>query len=104
MKIVLAAFFPLVLAGCGLPPAITIISYALDGISLFSTGKTVGDHALSVAMKQDCMVWRVVEEKSVCHDLLLDKKYPLIAAAAKWEASQEIVGDPDSGNRSRHPH
>lgn len=91
-KQALAVLFPLVLTGCGLPPAITMISYALDGMSLFSTGKTVSDHALSVAMKQDCKVWRVVNEQSVCRDLLPGEKNSLIVKAEAWRDSQEIVG------------
>ena len=91
-KKALAVLFPLVLTGCGLPPAITIVSYALDGMSLFSTGKTVSDHALSVAMKQDCKVWRVVNEQSVCRDLLPGEKNSLIAQVEAWRDSQEIVG------------
>jgi len=99
MRIVLAALFPLVLAGCGLPPAITFISYALDGVSLFSTGKTVGDHALSMAMQQDCKVWRVVNDQSVCRDLLPGESNKLIAQAEQWQDGQEVVGQPDYANQ-----
>lgn len=99
MRIVLAALFPLVLAGCGLPPAITLISYALDGVSLFSTGKTVGDHALSMAMHQDCKVWRVVNDQSVCRDLLPGETNKLIAQAVEWQDGQEVVGQPKFANQ-----
>lgn len=92
MRTVLAVLFPLVLTGCGLPPAITALSYALDGMSLFSTGKTVSDHALSMAMKQDCKVWRVVEDAAVCRDLLPGEQNKLIAQAREWQNGQEIVG------------
>lgn len=99
MRIALAVLFPLVLAGCGLPPAITVISYLLDGVSLFSTGKTVSDHALSIAMEQDCKVWRVVQDQSVCRDLLPGEKNTLIAEAEKWQAGGEIVGQQEPGDQ-----
>jgi hypothetical protein len=92
MNKLLAILFPLVLTGCGLPPAITIISYAFDGMSLISTGKTVSDHALSIAMEQDCRVWRVVNEQSVCRDFLPGEKNTLIAQAEEWRDGGKIVG------------
>jgi len=82
MRTVLAVIVPLVLTGCGTPPAITAISYVLDGMSLISTGKTVSDHALSMAMEQDCKVWRVVEDKPVCRDLLPGESNALFPAKA----------------------
>lgn len=103
MRKVLAVMIPLVLTGCGLPPAITLISYALDGVSLFSTGKTVGDHALSVAMNQDCKVWRVVNDQSVCRDLLPGESNALIAQAEEWQAGQEVVGQQDPLTPSQGP-
>jgi hypothetical protein len=101
MRTVLAVLFPLILTGCGLPPAITAISYALDGMSLFSTGKAVSDHALSMAMEQDCKVWRVVEDKSVCRDLLPGESNALIAQAKEWQNGQEIVGQQEPRIRPR---
>ncbi len=92
MKRVIAACLPLALAGCGLPPAITVISYAIDGFSLFSTGKTVGDHALSVAAKRDCAIWRVVKDGEVCRDFKQGDKSTLVAAAEEWERGPEIIG------------
>ena len=45
---------PLVLTGCGLPPAITFTSYAIDGLSFLTTGKTASDHAISEVAQRDC--------------------------------------------------
>ena len=58
----------LLLSGCGLPPAIMVASYAIEGFSLIATGKTITDHALSNAMQQDCALFRVVKGRQVCHE------------------------------------
>lgn len=62
----LAVFIPL--AGCALPPAIVIASYAADGVLLAASGKTSTDHLLSMAEKRDCAVWRVAKNEPVCQE------------------------------------
>ncbi len=57
------------LGGCGaIPPAIGLASYALDGVSLLASGRTVSDHALSYAARQDCKVFRAAQNLEVCTD------------------------------------
>lgn len=56
------------LAGCVLPPAVTVASYAADGILAASTGKTVTDHFVSMAEKRDCTLFRMVRGERVCKD------------------------------------
>ncbi len=59
------------LAGCATPPLVRIASFALDGISYVATGKSVSDHALSIAMQQDCVMWRLVQDgdpRAVCRE------------------------------------
>ena len=59
------------LAGCGGPPALNVASLVLDGVSFLATGKSVGDHALSIVTQQDCAMWRILKErdlKAVCRD------------------------------------
>ena len=65
------------LAGCILPPALTIASYAADGISLVVTGKTVTDHVLSAAADEDCRMWRLLQGDRVC------QTKPSVLVAAK---------------------
>ncbi len=57
---------PIPLASCVLPPAVTVASFAADGISLVATGKTVSDHALSTAANEDCRMWRLLTGGPVC--------------------------------------
>lgn len=85
MRRAIFVIFPLILAGCGLPPAVTIASYALDGISFLSTGKSVGDHALSAVAQRDCALWRVVKDELVCREYRNGERSILVAFAEAWE-------------------
>jgi len=49
------------LAGCTLPPALVIASYALDVGSYIATGKTTTDHGISLIAQRDCAVMRIFE-------------------------------------------
>ncbi|MGE0154107.1 MAG: SPOR domain-containing protein [Reyranellaceae bacterium] len=64
--LLLAVFGPL--AGCALPPALVVASYAADGMLLVTSGKTSTDHMLSMVEKRDCAVWRVVKNGEICQD------------------------------------
>ena len=49
------------LSGCGLPPVVNIASFALDFASYGSTGKTVTDHGISMVLREDCALLRVLD-------------------------------------------
>ncbi len=57
------------LGGCALPVPLQIASWALDGISVLTTQKSVTDHGISMIAQQDCAVWRGVTEGEMCRDL-----------------------------------
>jgi hypothetical protein len=59
---------PLVTAGCGVPLAVSAVSYGADGASLMKTGKTGTDHLISMTSKQDCAMWRMVKGQPICKD------------------------------------
>ena len=59
---------PLFVAGCGLPPAVTIASLAIDALSLAVSEKTVADHALSQIAQKDCAMWRGFTGDELCID------------------------------------
>ena len=63
---VLPLMAPLMLGGCGLPPAISVVAYLIDGATFIGTGKTMSDHALSAVAQEDCVLWRVVKGELVC--------------------------------------
>lgn len=54
--------------GCivALPPAVQLASFALDGISFATTGKTMSDHALSAMAEQDCAMSRALNGQAIC--------------------------------------
>ncbi|MBF0094574.1 MAG: SPOR domain-containing protein [Alphaproteobacteria bacterium] len=58
----------LLASGCALPPAVVVASYAAEGVSYVSTGKSVTDHGVSVVMNGDCSLWRGLVEGRVCED------------------------------------
>lgn len=68
LRIVVVSISALWLSGCGLPPAIAIMSSAANGISFIAAGKSFSDVALSAVTDQDCAVYRIVTEKEICRD------------------------------------
>lgn len=54
------------LGGCGIPAALQIASFAADGFSLATTGKTTTDHAISSVYDKDCVLLRSLEGDEVC--------------------------------------
>lgn len=85
----LTVLAPLLLGGCALPVPIQIASWALDGASLFATGKSVTDHGLSAVAQEDCAMWRVATTGEVC----IDGEGGGIAVADLDDASP-VPGDP----------
>jgi hypothetical protein len=59
---------PMLTGACGAPVAVAAASYGADGASLAESGKTVTDHATSMVTKQDCALWRVFRNRSICQD------------------------------------
>ncbi len=58
----------LLLGGCALPVPLQIASWALDGISVLVSQKSVTDHGLSLVTDKDCAIWRGVVEGELCRD------------------------------------
>jgi cell division septation protein DedD len=58
----------LFLGGCALPVPLQIASWALDGISVIMTEKSVTDHGISIIAQKDCAVWRGVVDGELCRD------------------------------------
>ena len=86
---------PLIISGCGIPPVVTIATYALDGAVLVGSGKTMRDHALSAAVGQDCSMFRVVSGTPICRDY-----QPSDTAAAALDAmpaSEEMLAATSDG-------
>jgi hypothetical protein len=66
MRYILTLSAAFLLAGCAVPPALTIASLAVDGISYATTGKSTTDHALSAVASEDCALMRALQEKAIC--------------------------------------
>lgn len=66
MKKIAVLLFCLLLPACVAPPAITMASLALSGVSFMQTGKTLPDHALSSVAQQDCIMFRATRGEQIC--------------------------------------
>ena len=88
------------LGGCGLPAVVTVGSYMADGVSALASGKTITDHAISVAVQEDCSLWRLVAGDRPCRPFPPGGKPVLVAAAAEWAAGGEMPGLADDPARS----
>ncbi len=59
---------PVLLAGCGLPSALTVVTTFADGVSNVVSGRGMADHALSAFTASDCAIIRVLDERDICTD------------------------------------
>lgn len=91
----------LFLGGCALPPAFTIVSLMIDGVSYANTGKSVSDHAISQVASADCAIWYGFVEGQFCHDdMTADPAFePIVTAAATVDSSPvHALHDGAAGN------
>lgn len=100
-KALLAAMTVLLLTGCaGIPPAVTIATTAIDGVSWLASGKTMTDHAISEVAGQDCRLIGIVEEGEVCKDrpdyepAVVATLKPLPETGTRVAAHSSASGDP----------
>jgi len=68
MKFVVLTTTALLLGGCALPVPLQIASWALDGISVLTTKKSITDHGISLVAEKDCAIWRGIVEGELCRD------------------------------------
>ncbi len=95
-----AAAFAFILSGCTITPAVDIVSWTVDGVSYFLTGKGVVDHTMSAASGKDCAWARVIKGKKVCvpnDDDVVGDRMVFALNASPWTGnSSEFIesGDP----------
>ncbi len=89
-----ALLLPLFLAGCALPPAVTVASLVVEGMSYVTTGKSPADHAISAFAQEDCALHRVVDGKAICDP----NGEALIALAIGDPADENWYLDPETGS------
>jgi cell division septation protein DedD len=77
---------PVALSGCAIPPAITIASYVLDGVSYAATGKSVSDHGISAVTGRDCATFRLLKGQNPCRSEPTELRDP-----APVEAGQQAT-------------
>jgi hypothetical protein len=60
----------LFLSGCAIPFPFQIASWALDGLSIVATKKSISDHGISILAQKDCAVWRGITEGELCRSAI----------------------------------
>jgi hypothetical protein len=68
LRIVPVLLGSLLLSGCFLPTHFSVASWAIDGISVIFTKKSVTDHGISAIAQKDCALWRGITEGAVCRE------------------------------------
>ncbi len=66
LRIIPVVLSSVLLSGCFLPPQLTLASWALDGLSVMFTKKSITDHGISAVAQKDCALWRGFTEGAVC--------------------------------------
>ena len=96
VRIIAVSVLAFALGGCLLPPAVSIASFAADGVSFVTTGKSVNDHVLSEVLDQDCALWRIVKSEEICVDYVLEEGDTVMVAEgeAQAEAGAEVAAVP----------
>ncbi len=87
LRIVAALLLAGMVSGCALPPAISIATNIGNGVLLLATGKSSSDHTLSAVTGKDCATWRVMQDRDICHDLVVAVAEPVPASVTADEAT-----------------
>ena len=90
MRVIWVWALPLLLVGCGLPPALQIASLLIDGASYVATGKSPSDHAISAVAEKDCALWRAVKRADICRDYPAEEPGTMVA--------ENAAGDSETGS------
>ena len=63
----------LILSGCAvIPPAVSISTFAIDGISYLASGKSTTDHLISGIAEKDCALHRSLTKGKICQPAAAD--------------------------------
>ena len=91
-KLVLTILVGTTLSGCAaLPVPVQIASWALDGLSVITTQKSLTDHGLSMVSNQDCAIWRSFTEGEICRDNSIEVEVLTAAVAAPDSQAQPVL-------------
>lgn len=96
-NVTLALISSVFLAGCALPPAVTVASLVADGVSYVATGKSTTDHAVSAVVREDCALLRAVQDKEIC-----DPEGEVLVELVGAERSQDDWADPGDFHLQDH--
>ncbi len=99
IRISVALILMCLLGGCSVSPAVDAVSWTVDGVSYFLTGKSMADHAMSAAAGKDCAMTRMVKGENAClpndEDVAGDR---LVFAFSDREWGESVTGEAGAGD------
>ncbi len=92
------------LSGCGIPPIVSVASLALDFASYGSTGKTVTDHGISMVLREDCALLRVLDGPVCVEEAGEETATRKLARDGETPVSRRFASLEDDVNRGMSPY
>lgn len=86
LKGILPILCLMLLGACAVPGQVQLASWALDGVSLLTTQKSLSDHGLSILAQKDCAVWRGLKGEDFCVE-----GDPIIMLAYSKDAGESVA-------------
>mgnify|MGYP001250617040 FL=1 len=77
LRILLNFTLILICSGCGTPLWLSMTHTAADALLVYETGKSSGEHGLSMISGKECKFIRVLDGQSICMSETEYKKYLL---------------------------
>ncbi len=82
--LVLATLFVVFASGCAaIPPVFSQASWALSGASYMTTSKGPSDHVISLAVKKDCSLFRLLKLQAICRPVSENSNQSLLSWIVK---------------------
>ncbi len=93
MRPLAALALPVLLSVAACAGPLTVVTFAVDGVSLLVSGKSISDHALSAANDEDCAMWRVFKDRPICREY--EAPDAVLAAVPVVDEPTPSVDEPD---------
>jgi len=77
LRVLLNFTLILICSGCGTPLWLSMSHTAADALLVYETGKSSGEHGLSMISGKECKFIRVLDAQSICMSEVEYKKYLL---------------------------
>lgn len=97
MKAAWPVALAILLGGCALPPAFQMATLLADVFSYVASGKSVTDHGISLAVRKDCAMLRVVQGEELCRE---NGPVTMIANASSDDGAEGVAVAGDGADKT----